>query len=133
MTPWSFDEAEERCAEQALAQEKSEDRLREAWREYAIAEETYRVELAKRILRLKEQGMSITLCETLARGESDIAQLKRLRDIAEGSRDAAEKAAWRHNSNRKDTLGLADWSKRRELAEGYGQMPDPGFTPEVPA
>lgn len=130
--PWTFQEAAERCQDAARAQEEAENRLRRAWREYAEAEETYRVALSRRILEFKEQGIAMTVCADLARGEGDVAEFKRLRDIAEGAKDAAEKAAWRHNSNRKDIRGLADWSARREIAEGYGQTPEPEFDPVVP-
>ncbi|WMM26683.1 hypothetical protein RBU61_08390 [Tissierella sp. MB52-C2] len=49
----------------------------------AIAERDYRVELAKEILRLRAEGMPVTIISDLCRGNEKIADLKMKRDIAE--------------------------------------------------
>ena len=49
----------------------------------AIAERDYRVELAKEILRLRAEGMPVTIISDLCRGNEKIAELKMNRDIAE--------------------------------------------------
>lgn len=126
---WSFAEAEQKCKNAEVAQEQSEDKLRDVWRKYAIAEEKYRTELAVALLRLKAEGQPATTARDLARGQEKIAELKRLRDIAEGERDAVQTATWRHTANRKDARGFSAWAERREMAEGYGDLPEPDFDP----
>jgi hypothetical protein len=59
--------------------------------------------------------------------EREVARLRRERDIAEGVREAMQQAAWRRAADRKDTQRFIDWSARRELAEGYGNAPEPEF------
>jgi hypothetical protein len=124
-SPWTFAQARQKALDAESAQKKSEKRLAEAWKEYAESEKAYRMALSTRILRLKADGYAITACGDIARGHEDIADLKHLRDIAEGAREAAQAAVWRHKDNRKDARGFAQWSERRELAEGYGQVPEP--------
>lgn len=114
---WSFDEAREACRVAAKAQQGAEDALRDSARQFAGAEEQYRVALAKRIVELRADGEAATVCADLARGTVEVARLRRERDIAEGVYKALEHAAWRHNQNRKDAQRFADWSMRRELAE----------------
>lgn len=50
--------------------------LRTTGREYAEAYTSYRVELAKELLRLKDDGMAVTLAYDIARGKPSIAKLK---------------------------------------------------------
>lgn len=115
--PWGFDEARDACRRAAVAQEHAEQALRVAAREFAVAEERYRVALAKRIVELRADGEAATVCADLARGTKEVAGLRRTRDIAEGVYKAMEHAAWRHTANRRDAARFADWSMRRELAE----------------
>lgn len=115
--PWSFDEARDACRKAAHAQESAEDEVRRAAQGLAVAEESYRVELAKRIVELRADGQAATVCADLARGDAKVAGLRRRRDIADGVYEAVKQAAWRHNQNRKDAQRFADWSMRRELAE----------------
>lgn len=49
---------------------------------YAEAERTYRMGLAKEIIRLRAEGMQATLINDVARG--NVADLKYKRDLAEG-------------------------------------------------
>jgi hypothetical protein len=115
--PWDFDEAREACRKAAHAQEHAEEEVRRSAQELAIAEERYRVALAKRIVELRAEGTAATVCADLARGDENVASLRRTRDIQEGVYEAMKQASWRHNQNRKDAQRFADWSQRREIAE----------------
>ncbi|MCQ4921543.1 hypothetical protein NE686_00475 [Tissierella carlieri] len=57
--------------------------IRERGKSRAIAERDYRVELAKEILRLRAEGVPVTIISDLCRGNEKIADLKLDRDIAE--------------------------------------------------
>ena len=46
-------------------------------------EKSYRIALAKKQLELTAQGYKVTIVSDLSRGDSEVAQLKLLRDIAE--------------------------------------------------
>jgi len=116
--PWDFDEAREACRRASQAQEHAEEGVRHAAQELALSEERYRVALAKKILLLNTTGTAWTACGDIARGDEEVAKLRRLRDINEGVYEAMKQASWRHNQNRKDAQRFADWSQRREIAEG---------------
>lgn len=119
--PWTFEQARDACYRASVAQRQAEELGRAAARDYAVAEEAYRVALAKEIVRQHaEDGVAWTVAPDLARGDSTVAALRRRRDIAEGVRDAAQQAAWRASADRKDAQRFADWSCRRELAENGG-------------
>ena len=126
--PWTFDEAREFCRGAAVAQERAEEAMREAARRFAEAEEAYRLALAKKIVELHDSGVAWTVAPDLARGDAEVARLRRERDIAEGVREAMTHALWRHNANRRDAQRFADWSQRRELAEAAGTVPEPQAT-----
>lgn len=51
--------------------------------EYANAYKNYRVAVAKELLRLKDEGMAVTIAYDVARGQEDIAELKRQEIITE--------------------------------------------------
>lgn len=51
--------------------------------EYADAYKNYRVAVAKELLRLKDEGMAVTIAYDIARGQEDIAELKRQEIITE--------------------------------------------------
>jgi hypothetical protein len=123
--PYTFPDAHEALSKASSLQHSAEKFLREAYKMYAQAEENYRVGLATRIVELRAEGVAATLCADLARGEKDVAVLRRKRDIAEGVKEAAAQAAWRRAADRKDTQRLCEWSMRRELAEGFGNAPEP--------
>lgn len=123
--PYSFPDAHEALKKASQAQHAAEVFLREAYKMFAESEEAYRVGLAKRIVELRSEGVAATLCADLARGEKDVAALRRKRDIAEGVKEAAAQAAWRRAADRKDTQRLTEWSMRRDLAEGFGDAPEP--------
>lgn len=125
--PYDYSHAHAAAASASRAQHAAEEFLREAYKMFAQSEEAYRVALAVRIVELRAEGAAATLCADLARGEKDVAALRRARDIAEGVKEAAAQAAWRRAADRKDTQRFIDWSARRELAEGYGHAPEPDF------
>lgn len=125
--PYTFDEAKAASEHAANVQRQAEQFVIDATKRYANAERTYRKALAEKILELKADGMAITACGDVARGEPAIADLKFARDVAEGVREAASQAVWRATADRKDEGRFIDWSMRRELAEGYGQVPEPAL------
>lgn len=127
--PWDFEEARQKCRDASSAQEQAENNLREAVVKAAEAEEEYRCALAEEIVRQHaEEGAAWTVAPDLARGSEHVAELRRLRDIAEGVREAMVQAAWRRAADRKDAQRFADWSQRREMAEAYGHTEEPDWT-----
>lgn len=132
--PWSFDEAREKCRAASVAQEHAEEKLRESAREAAEAEEAYRVRLAQAIVSAHDaDGAAWSVAPDLARGVSDVAALRRERDIKVGCREAMTHAAWRRAADRRDAQRFADWSQRRELAEGTGSLPEPTYEQPIGA
>ena len=91
--PWDFDQALQAHRAAENEQRRVESEVTSAYREYAKAERAYRVALARRILELKSGGMAITACETVAKGDRAIAELREARDIAEGLKETAKVAA----------------------------------------
>lgn len=57
--------------------------LKERGQAKAKAERDYRVELSKEILKLRAEGMPVTIISDVCRGNEKIANLKMERDIAE--------------------------------------------------
>jgi hypothetical protein len=57
--------------------------IKERGKSKSIAEKGYRIVLAKEILRLRSEGMPVTIISDLCRGNEKIAKLKMDRDIAE--------------------------------------------------
>lgn len=135
--PWTIEEARDACREATRQQKTAEENLREAAKDFALSEEAYRKALAVEIVRQHaEEGVAWTVAPDLARGDSNVAKLRRERDIKEGVREAMQQAAWRCSANRKDTQHFSLWSMRRELAENYGSGLEPDWSarssPEVP-
>lgn len=130
--PYDFDQARAAAAQASRAQHESEKNVREAARDFAVKEEAYRIALAKEIVRQHaEEKVAWTVAPDLARGNVEVARLRRERDISEGVREAMEQACWRRTADRKDTQMFCQWSMRRELAEGYGTAPQPEFTSAI--
>lgn len=126
--PWSFAEALDRCQQSSRNQGAVEDAVKESYRGLAEAEELYRTELAKELVRLHdEDGVAWTVCDTMARGNPYVARLRKARDLAEGVKEATTAASWRRNADRKDAQRFSDWSQRRELAEFHGREPAEAF------
>jgi hypothetical protein len=132
MQPYTFDQAVNVATKAAAGQIAAETAMKEAARDSAVKDERYRVAVAKEIVRLHDaDGVAWTVCQDLARGNPQVARLRRERDIAEGVREAMQQAAWRRAADRKDTQRFIDWSMRRELAEGYGTAPEPEFSEPI--
>ena len=55
---------------------KSVEELKTTGRKYAEAYTKYRMELAKELIKLKDEGYAITLAGDIARGKPEIAKLK---------------------------------------------------------
>jgi hypothetical protein len=128
--PWTFAAAVQASHEAEVEQRRVEGEIHTAYKDYARKERLYRVALARRILELKREGMAITACETVAKGDERIAVLREERDIAEGLKETAKHAAWRANADRRDTSDLIRWSARRDLAEYSGPAePEPAGMP----
>lgn len=123
--PWTFDQAQAACREASALQLGAEKAMTEASKAAAEAEERYRIALAKQIVVEHESGVAWTVTPDLARGNAEVARLRRERDIAIGVQEATGQAAWRRTADRKDTQRFAEWSMRRELAEGAGRAPEP--------
>ncbi|GFN35799.1 hypothetical protein [Tepidimicrobium xylanilyticum] len=62
---------------------KAIEELKKRGQVKAKTERDYRVELSKEILRLRAEGIPVTIINDLARGNEKIANLKMERDIAE--------------------------------------------------
>ncbi len=124
--PWTFAQAEERCKGASQRQQGAEEAMREAATAYAMAEERFRLALAKAIVTAHdEDGKAWSVCPDIARGDPEVARLRRERDIAEGVREATVQAAWRRSADRKDAQRFADWSCRRQMADLAGPEPEP--------
>lgn len=70
-------------AKNLLLQEKTEEYLR-LTEKRAEAERNHHIAVAKKTLKLKDAGNSITLIRDLVKGNDKVAQLKYELDIAEG-------------------------------------------------
>lgn len=110
--PYSFDEARAAVTKASSNALNAEEFLRQAYRDAAQKEETYRVALAKQILVMHGEGVAWTVCQDLARGDKHVAHLRLERDIAEGVKEAAQAALWRISADRKDLGRLVEWSMR---------------------
>jgi len=117
---WSFDQAQTAMHDAAANQRAAESALRKAVREHAEAERHYRSLLAQALVRLRAEGLAATACSDVARGEPDIAEARYRRDIAAGMVEACRQELFARSSDRRDVARLAEWSQRRELAEGNG-------------
>lgn len=131
--PWTFEQATANCRAASAAQQSAEEELRRAFRAFAEAEERYRKALAVEIVKAHADGVAWSTAPDLARGDDGVARLRRERDIAEGVKEAMQQAVWRATANRKDAQRFTEWSMRRELAEGYGQTPDPTYEKPIGA
>lgn len=126
--PYTFDEAREHSRRASSAQQQAEQFVAETARDFALKEEAYRVALAKRIVELHDvDGLAWTVCGDVARGDPQVARLRRERDIAEGVREAASQAVWRRTADRRDTERFARWSMAIDLR---GDPPEPDWSRE---
>jgi hypothetical protein len=74
-------------------------------------------EQTPRIVELHDGGVAWTVAADVARGDEDVAELRRVRDIAQGLLGVAEARAFRTAADRRSLDALVSWSMRRELAE----------------
>lgn len=123
--PYSFDEARTAITTASQNMKNAEQFLRDAFEKAAAAERAYRVALAETIVQLHADGAAWTVCQDLARGEKKVADLRYARDVAEGVKEAAQSATWRHTADRKDLGKLVDWSMR--VAPDGQAEPSRGF------
>jgi hypothetical protein len=129
--PWEIDAAREVLAEASRQQHDHQDAIRDAVKAAARADQLYRVALAAEIARQREAGAAATLAKDLARGDERIAMFAYEAAITEGNKEIAIQEGWRLHANRKDSQELADWSKRKDLATDYGQIPAPAMYEDV--
>lgn len=92
-----------------------EDGIRNAARELADAERLYRKALTETIMRLHADGVAWTACETIAKGEDNVADLRHERDVKRGLMDAAQQQAYRYAADRRDLAAMIRWSMHRDL------------------
>lgn len=118
--PWSFGEAYQASKGAEQEQRRVESEVSQAYKEYARAKKLAAVALARRIWELKADGIAVTACETLAKGDPRVAELIEERDSKEGLKETAKVAAWRVNADRRDMGDFIGWSMRRDLAEYCG-------------
>ncbi|MEE0733302.1 MAG: hypothetical protein U0M23_06665 [Acutalibacteraceae bacterium] len=60
--------------------------------DYAKSESEYRISLAKKILLERDRGVPVTIISDICRGDTEIAKLKFMRDVAETTYKAALEA-----------------------------------------
>ena len=60
--------------------------------EYANAYKNYRVAVAKELLRLRDDGMPVTIAYDIARGNEEVAELKRQEIITESLYKSCQEA-----------------------------------------
>lgn len=123
VAPFDFAEAHDASNRAATDQENAEQAVRDAGAAYAEAEREYRVRLAFKIWELRNtHSVAWSAAGDLARGDDEVAELKKARDEAETDLVVAKHAVFRRSADRSDTERFIDWSMRRDLAEGYGQI-----------
>lgn len=117
-SPYTFTEAVAAARRAHDAQRAGEQAVRDAAGDLAEKERAYRVALARQIVEVHAEGAAWTVAQDLARGDDRVAELRYLRDVAQGVLEAAQQRAWRQAADRRDTLEMIRWSRSRELAEG---------------
>lgn len=131
--PWTIDDARDALAAATRQQTDHQDVIREKVKAAARTDQLYRVALARTIRELRKEGHAATLAKDLAKGAKDVSELAYDAAVAEGDREVAVQEGWRLHANRKDTEQLADWSKRRDLAEGCGRDAEPRYEDPIGA
>jgi len=112
VAPYDFGEAKAAISRAAQLQRSAEDAIRESYRSYGAAERAYRLALAEEIIKMRAEGVAMTVAQDLAKGEKHVADLRYKRDIAEGVREAAKSAIFRHTADRRELEQLVAWSLR---------------------
>lgn len=114
--PYDYGGARQAIERASRAQAVAEDLIRQSYSHAAAAERAYRQALAEEILKLRAEGVAITVAQDLARGSKHVSDLRFKRDIADGVREAARQATFRHAADRRELEQLVDWSQRVELS-----------------
>lgn len=122
-SPYDFSQARAAVTTASQNMKNAEDFTRNAHKDAAGAERAYRVALAERIVALHAEGVAWTVCQDLARGDKAVAELRYKRDVAEGVKEAAQGATWRHTADRRDLTELVNWSKRVAPDGQYEERP----------
>lgn len=128
-SPYRVIEARKAQFRASESQRQGSDRLKDAAVKLADAERAYRMKLTQRITQLHAAGMAITTCETVAKGEEEVANLRHARDLAKGNVESARNQTFTHSADRRGIDQLVDWSMRRELRT---DTPPAGFTDPPP-
>jgi len=115
LSPLQIQDARDAAHRASELQRQVEDRIRQTSRDLAEAERAFRRALAERIVALHADSMAWSVCETVAKGEPRVADLRFKRDVAAGVHDAARQEAYRRGADRADVARLVDWSARRDL------------------
>ena len=114
--PWDFAQAMLNSNNIKAAQSQAENFYKSQARDFAQKEERYRVALAKEIVRQHEdENVAWTVAPDLARGDKEVARLRKDRDIAEGMKDAALQALWRLAADRRDLGRFIEWSAKIDV------------------
>lgn len=58
------------------------DRYRAEGENYAVAKHDYSVALSKKLLTLRDEGQSVSLAESLAKGDERVAEYREQKDVA---------------------------------------------------
>jgi hypothetical protein len=116
LSPFEIADAREAAHEASKRQRDLEDRIRDASRDLAEAERQYRLKLTTRIMELHTQDeVAWTACETIAKGERAVADLRYKRDVAKGIVEAAQQQGFRYGADRRDLHRFIRWSESRDL------------------
>lgn len=108
--PYDFSEAKAAIERASVGQKNAEQAIRDAYADYGAKERAYRLALAVKITELRAEGIAITIAQDLAKGEKRVADLRYARDVAEGVREAAKSAVFRHTADRRELEQLVRWS-----------------------
>lgn len=113
------------------AQKLAEDNLKSAWRDFGAKRKAYQLALAKAIVRLKAEHGATAAIE-LARGDDEVARLRYEKDVAEGVKEAAQSALWRHSGDRHDLREFIQWSKAVDIRVHMGDGRETESEPDAP-
>ena len=131
--PWDMQEAYSVLQKASRAQHDHQEEIKKAVKAAAHADHLHRVALANKIAELRDAGTAAALCSKLAQGDETISLLARDAAEKEGDREIAVQEGWRLHASRKDLQELVDWSKRRDLAEGYHGSEEPQWSKRAAA
>lgn len=123
--PYDWGQARDAINAAKAAQKVAEDNVREGFKAFGLARRAYQTALASKILELRASGTAATICSDLARGDKHVAELRFRKDVAEGMKEAASSAVWRHTADRRELEQLVNWSMR--VAPDGQHEPREGF------